>query len=512
MSFKGSASVRARSLSDDKPSFEFDITYAKNGKFTGPGCGVSRYLVAALSVPKQLPYKNQRAKDADLARAQALADADLRRRLPLGGSQTLTVKAGSLRRTLNDFAPAVLTADRPNPKHPLEYVPVGPGTAAGDMMTWRTYCADRVGAWTFADFKNPDAGLAKLEAMRDGLRLPYTEAERAADIARGRDEWRLRDVGERLSRNTAAKICSCVATVLREAARDKHGRLVSRTMVEAFKYAGTRSTHAKKVDLSGATLNAFVTCWTFIANYKGELPAYAHLTAFGLLWYLGARPGELLGLFWSDFNNLDGQGDLSVTISRALENADKGKPRTLGGVKNDKEKLTAGRTVPLPNWLRPILWSWREYQRTRRENLGVRGNWHVLTNDTGTMNLTGRSCALGPWWQLMRARIIKARPDDCPVAAALRPAPGLYAFRHTAACALLREHKDPAYVAGLLGHSVKTLLDAYVVVMNEIRKHPDAYVGAAMPANLPMPVAGGGLSGEGQSDPASNVVPFSSVA
>jgi hypothetical protein len=505
--FSGSASLRlSKSLPVNVVSWHFEIRYLREGK------KLPFPVTKENGFQRGIGFKNKRLQDADIARARALAEAELRRRLPVGGA-ALPVKAGNLRQTLNDFALSVLTAARRNPDFEPEYVPVGPGTAAGDIGTWNLYCAPRIGSWTFMDLRNTDDALARFNAVRDALSRPYSIAEREADVARyladgKRVPHRLRPVGASLIRNTRSKICSCIKTVLREAARPENGKLVPLALMESFKYRGTRSTHARKVDLSLAGLNVQHTCWTYIKGYRrGELPDFANLSYFGLLWHIGARPGELLGLQWQDFNGLDDAdtAPFSVSIKRTLETALKRQPRTLGHVKTNKQGENPDRLpIPLPRYLRPILRQWREWQRTRRDVAGIRGGWHVMTNETGTMNLTGKSCPLNAWWNRMRARIVKGRPDGCPVAAALIPAPGLYAFRHTAACYLLRRLRDPARVAAILGNSVQTLLNAYVLVMAEVR-------GSDMPdyVDHDAPEAKGG---QASPDPASNVVTLSRVA
>lgn len=512
--FKGTAALRGFSLPDSVPEFAFEIKYARNPDWPAKG---SQYLKLPLfKVAKALPYPagkaGIKAREADRAAAQAKADAELRRHRPLGGTAAVAPTAADYRMSLATFAPLVLNANRRNPRIEFRFVPVGPGTAAGDRQTWFTDCAHRVGAWTFRDLQDTDHALAMLNKFRDDLGRPYTAAERAADIARGCDPRRLRQVGECYTRNNIAKICSCVRTVLREAGRDTEGRprLVSPLLASGFRYEGTRSTHAGKVDLSTASLDVFHACWSFLVGYRGHHPSSYHLTYFGLCWFLGARPGELLGLQWLDFNGLDGNGALSVTIKRALQTANKGEARTLGRVKNNKDGKYPDRTMDLPAWLRPVLQSWRQFQADRRDSAGYPAgqDWHVLTNEFGTMEMTGKSNNLASWWTAVRKRVIKRAGVSMAVAAALTTAPGLYAFRHTAACYLLRKYRgDAAKVAGMLGHSVKTLLESYALVLQEIQREDAPFVGDQMPANLPMPAAE-----RGSQEPASNVVPFSDVA
>jgi integrase len=505
--FKGSYSLRTRSLADDRVSFEFELRIGRNPAWH-KGAKVDRYVKVPFTVPKELPYRNIKAQAADVARAEALATAELRRRLPHG--RTISVaKAQDRRQTLDAFAPTVLTADRRNPNFPLRYVPVGPGTAAGDLATWSNDCAHRIGSWTFRDFEDIDAGLALLNTFRDDLGRPYTAAEREADIARGCRPYRLRKVGQRYERNTITKICSCVRTVLREAADPRRG-LVSPALVAGFKYEGTKSTNAGKVDLSTPTLDVFLTCWTFMLRYEGQLPPSRNLAWFSLLWSIGSRPGELMALQWSDIEGLDGTGPIVVKVRRAVQIACKGEKVTVGNVKNNKHETKPDRPpIELPPALRPVLLHWRDYQRTRREHAGIRGDWHVMTNQLGTLELTGKSCPLSGWWNRMKARIVAAQPDGCPTAAALLRSPGLYAFRHSAGAHRLRTLKDPALGAALMGHSIKTFLEAYQPIMDEIRRtEAPAYVTNAIPDNLPMPAAGGGPSDEDRSDPASNVVDF----
>jgi integrase len=152
-----------------------------------------------------------------------------------------------------------------------------------------------------------------------------------------------------------------------------------------------------------------------LAQLDGQVSVY-----FALLFGCGLRPGEALGLLWTDY---DGE-ELSITkqmTRRRLE------PTT---------KTSVRRMVYVPKWVRPYL----NNHPTRFDGGHIfqteKGNYH---RDTDVFNEE---------WQRAhrRARIPYRIPYTC---------------RHSRAAELLSTGVDPAEAAKQLGHSVELFLRTY---------------------------------------------------
>lgn len=464
-----------------------------------PGAKCSRYLREHFSLSKaDFKTREKAEKEAqrrvDAARAAATPGAPV-------------AKAQDRRMTLAQFAPTVLTAARANPKEKFGYVPVGPGTAARDLKTWRHNCAHRVGAWTFNDLKEVPDALAKLHSLRDSLYRPYTAEERRQDAARG--VKKLRPVGFVYKPNMAAKVLQCIKNVLREAARVG---LVDPALVRDFQFRGTRSTNAGKVDLP---LVVFETAWTYFGGqYEGLLPPSYNLVRLGMLWSLGGRPGELAALEWSDFSGLDDDAaPLQVLVTRAVEEAAPQAKITIGKTKTEKHQDRGREPVWLPDLLRAPLRDWRAYQQDRRAAAGITGRWHVVTNQHGTTDAAEVKQLLTGWWRRHKPAITALLRDAGELEAAelLIKAQGQYAFRHSFSLRSLRATGwDVELVSGLMGNSPKTIMDAYLPQLKQARRGTavPAYVTAATPDSLNKT----GQDGPTPDPVPGNVVPFRHVA
>lgn len=152
-----------------------------------------------------------------------------------------------------------------------------------------------------------------------------------------------------------------------------------------------------------------------MAQLKGQVAVY-----FALLFGCGLRPGEALGLLWTDY---DGE-ELSITkqmTRRRLE------PST---------KTSVRRMVYVPKWVRPYL----NNHSTRFDG------GHIFQTDSGGHHRD--TDVFNEEWQRAhrRARIPYRIPYTC---------------RHSRAAELLSTGVDPADAAKQLGHSVEIFLRTY---------------------------------------------------
>lgn len=153
---------------------------------------------------------------------------------------------------------------------------------------------------------------------------------------------------------------------------------------------------------------------------------------FPLLFATGLRPGEALGIQWSDY---DGE-NISIT-----------KQYTRGKAK-DATKTGHDRIVYVPTWVRPILDS--HSTRFKAGPLFV-GKRRSQLKDTKRLN---------PIWQEAHrlARVPLREPYVC---------------RHTRASELLSNGVDPAEAAAQLGHSTQMFLETYSTFVAEYQGKRD---------------------------------------
>lgn len=190
------------------------------------------------------------------------------------------------------------------------------------------------------------------------------------------------------------------------------------------------------------------------------------------LWLLlltgGLRPGEALGLKWSDidFENSRIQVVRSLT-RRGVEG---------GGWRLTPPKTaTARRTVPLPESTMKALREWK--RQTARERL-LAGSEYEDTDGLAFVTPFGSALHLsnlhrGPWRRIMEGAELGEREPEPPKPARgprakprFRPAFRIYDLRHTCATLLLKRGVSPKVVQERLGHSSVTLtLDTYSHVL-----------------------------------------------
>lgn len=165
----------------------------------------------------------------------------------------------------------------------------------------------------------------------------------------------------------------------------------------------------------------------------------AHWTAqaalyFPLLFAIGTRPGETLGLDWWDWD--EGQF-IAIETQRS------------GGREKDTTKTGHRRKVYLPEWIRPRLAAHNTRFNRGAIFLGQRGE---ALKDTKRLN---------PIWkeahELARVPLL-GDPYTC---------------RHTRAAELLSRGVSPAEAAAQLGHSVQMFLEIYSEFIQEYAEHQD---------------------------------------
>lgn len=166
---------------------------------------------------------------------------------------------------------------------------------------------------------------------------------------------------------------------------------------------------------------------SLMAALTGQAKVY-----FSVLFGCGLRPGEALGLTWSDFS--DGELDISKQITRRrLE------PST---------KTSVRRRVYTPQWTQAVLNS-----HTTRFAGG-----HIFVNTLGTPYLD-TDVLNGKWKEAhKKARVPYRIPYTC---------------RHTRASELLSIGIQPADAAKQLGHSVEMFLRTYARWIEEFSNSQD---------------------------------------
>ena len=185
----------------------------------------------------------------------------------------------------------------------------------------------------------------------------------------------------------------------------------------------------------------------FLAVLEGD--RYSALFALALS--TGMRPGEYLGLRWTDV-------DLSkpaVTVRRALVWRTKG-----GGWYFTEPKTSRSRrTIPLPNSMIAALVEHKRRQSEERLRLGSEWQDHglVFTTSLGSpLNISN-----------LTAKHFKPALDRAGLPRTIR----LYDLRHTCATLLLSAGENPKVVSERLGHASVTLtLDVYSHVLPDMQK------------------------------------------
>lgn len=165
--------------------------------------------------------------------------------------------------------------------------------------------------------------------------------------------------------------------------------------------------------------------------------------------YTSCRPGEIIGLNWSDL-----EGDV-LTI-RAGSNRVNRKTIRTDRPKNKSSK----RTLVLPQEVMIPLKHWRKEQREYRFKFG--NAWPeesrdaIFTGDEGyRLDL---SSPTQKWRKIQKAHNLKDAP--------------LYSFRHTGASLLIASGADVKEVSARLGHSrASTTLDKYTHLFEKAAQH-----------------------------------------
>jgi integrase len=150
-------------------------------------------------------------------------------------------------------------------------------------------------------------------------------------------------------------------------------------------------------------------------------------TLVSVLAYAGLRPGEALALTWEDV------GEHTLDITKAI---------ALGEEKDTK----TGRT----RVVRPYDAALRDLRAWRLAS-GTRTGWVFPREKDGQ-----------PWrdtdYRNWRTRKFKTKTDADP-----------YDLRHSFASLLFHEGRSPATIAEQMGHTVQTLLDKYIHIIEELR-------------------------------------------
>lgn len=153
---------------------------------------------------------------------------------------------------------------------------------------------------------------------------------------------------------------------------------------------------------------------------------------FSLLFATGLRPGEALGLLWTDYDG---------------EYIDVSKQYTRGKAK-DTTKTGHDRQVYVPKWVRPLLDS--HPTRFQEGPLFV-GKRRGPLKDTKRLN---------PFWK--QAHVKERLPLRDP-----------YVCRHSRASEMLSQGVEPVYAAEQLGHTVQTFHNEYASFVKEYRGKRD---------------------------------------
>ncbi len=185
----------------------------------------------------------------------------------------------------------------------------------------------------------------------------------------------------------------------------------------------------------------------FLAVLEGD--RYSALFALALS--TGMRPGEYLGMRWTDV-------DLSkpaVTVRRALV----WRTKRGGWYFTEPKTSRSRRTIPLPDSMIAALVEHKRRQSEERLRLGSEWQDHglVFTTSLGSpLNISN-----------LTAKHFKPALDRAGLPRTIR----LYDLRHTCATLLLTAGENPKVVSERLGHASVTLtLDVYSHVLPDMQK------------------------------------------
>ena len=165
--------------------------------------------------------------------------------------------------------------------------------------------------------------------------------------------------------------------------------------------------------------------------------------------YMSMRPGEIIGLNWSD---LEG----NILIIRAGSNRVNGKTIRTDRPKNKSSK----RTLVLPPEVVEPLKKWHKTQMEYRLKVG--SAWPEESKDAVFTGPEGNRLDLSSPTQKWRKIQKKYNLKDAP----------LYSFRHTGASLLIASGMDVKEVSARLGHSrASTTLDKYTHLFEKAAQH-----------------------------------------
>jgi len=416
---------------DRSPSFRFTIC-----KGYSPTGGYARERFIVEKTGRVSPHRWAQA----LQLAQAKQDEYLK-----DGASVVDASAGRL--TLEQVAVKLFTDDRTNMKGDADR-PVSTETTSGDWRTWETYLR--------ADFGHLQAKAVQpfhVTNFLAKLRAPYDGPARKGNFLQP---------GERYSFRTIASACNRLKFVLQAAN-------VAPAVMKALVYKGLSSNNEDKVDIPLAAFSEMLDYFKGRRGYRA-----LDVVRLAILWQLGPRPGELAGLFWSDFDGLDANdpgAPLVVTIKRALRTktlpVDQQTPRKKRTTVIGKTKNGKVREVQLSPELRPWLREWRTQQtafRLANPGLVSPDHWFVTTNLMGTIT---HKQVLGTWWTKHAGKVVK-RLSPGPVKDALDRA-SLYSFRHTFGARALEElNADTRKVAYLMGNTPEVVMRAYQPLIDRL--------------------------------------------
>lgn len=179
-----------------------------------------------------------------------------------------------------------------------------------------------------------------------------------------------------------------------------------------------------------------------------------------LMMFLGLRRGELLGLEWSCFNNLDRKGKATFVVKQQLQ-------RRNGGVWFIKPQTKSGksRTIPLPElWRQALL-----VERAKgRKVTDFKQSWArdlvFVTADSRWVDYNTHSDA---WMQILNAYVNHRRTVKSPIDDTYYFRP--HAARHVAASMLFDEGIPLEVAQEILGHSDK-IMTLYYTHMTRAKK------------------------------------------
>ena len=198
-----------------------------------------------------------------------------------------------------------------------------------------------------------------------------------------------------------------------------------------------------------------------------DLPDILWRAFFTLDLYTSCRPGELIGMNWSDLEitPIEGTKEKRYTLTiRAGSNFVKGK----GTVRTDRPKTKSSRrTILLPPEAYQPLMKWKSAQAEQRLQCGE--CWEEP--DAMFTSTTGRRLSISKptheWREIQKQYDLK----DVH----------LYALRHTGASLLIAAGCDVKEVSGRLGHSrASTTLDTYTHLFEKVQQHTTDVISSAI--------------------------------